>query len=226
MRKKAIYCMVAVLTILSIVACSRVQELDNLSCLDNADYVLVEDVPEYVSTPIPTSGWLEPVGIDPNDDRYLVVRMAQYPHYTDIYALTGATATIFRGRVVDTRVEPLVSSVCESHPYRSITPLPHTIYTFYITAVYVGDVIPGEYIEITLPFGETEDTRLMSLDHTPFSTTHEYVVFVNAYTNMISPTQAAYIFNPLARSIFEPLESVSSQNQLTLTYDFLLNLSR
>ena len=143
---------------------------------------------------------------------------ADSPYFASVESLISDTANIVRGRVIDSRVEYLdiLTTNC----------IPFTITTFFVEDSYRGGLSDGHYIEVIQPGGQTENTILKPSSFTSFSEAGEYVLFLSADTSQMhflsSPTQAAYIYNPHARSPFDMLESVCSYNSLTLTYDDIL----
>lgn len=162
-----------------------------------------------------------------------------YAHYGSINDLADKASDIVMGKIVNIRVELIDARRKVDTDNKFLNPggkedeayIPDicTVFTLKVDNVYKGNHGVGDYIEIKQLGGETDDVIYSTDAQLDLGYSNNYVFFLESYDNLpadiLNPIQGAYIFNNKARGVSDSLVSVSSDNDLELTYSDLNDIA-
>jgi hypothetical protein len=173
---------------------------------------------------------LDQMGNTNSDEKPVDTLTMEYPHYDSVDHLSETASDIVKGRIIDSRVEEIDIRINPNQSEDSSEePLIYTVYTIKVNDVYKGINSIGDTIQIKQLGGETEERIQISEASLELGKTSDYVFFLQSYdglpASILNQSQSTYLYNAKTRSLSDHLVSVGKDNDLSLTYENLLNIS-
>ena len=181
----------------------------------------------------------ETVGLEPTlVEVETMAIMGNFPHYNSIEHLASTATEVVRVEFLDERVEainiwlPPENKLEETGESVDEAYHVYTVYRVRVLEVFQGNVNVGDILEVKQLGGQLDDLIVMNYDIIPFESGDDLILFLQSFASddmpasLLNAEQSAYRFtqsneNARNRNINDTLQSLNTQNDLTLTLNDL-----
>jgi len=169
----------------------------------------------------------------------IMIVSGDFPHYTNIEHLASNASEVVRVEVLSERVEAINIWLPPQNEFEDTGEVLREAYFIYtihqlrILEVFKGDVNVGDILEVKQIGGQLDGLTVINDDKISFGAGDDLVLFLQSFddvpASLLNPDQSAYRFtisneDARNRNIDDALESLSMQNNLTLTLNDLASI--